>query len=140
MEIQGGVTRFNWLLTNESDLWGQVNDEAAGKGSRNEFFAQSGAAGVVARQLIVLKPGSYSLRYASGTMEGMEPTEAVLQLVCWSGGQQLGRKAVSGLGTFGFSVPEKQCPGVELTIYAAGNLRGSDNGSWLGNFELMKSS
>jgi len=73
-ELPNPYPPLDWLLSDQSDL--RAEQQAAtqdGAGARLQIFANNGAGGVAARQMLLLPPGNYEIRAAAGVIEDMRP-------------------------------------------------------------------
>ena len=116
------TTGFDWVLTNESDLWAQVEGSSAAPTLR--YFANAGASGTVARQFVMLQPGRYAMTYRASA-QGGAAFESKWVAAC-RGTVILGQIDAQRDGNLTFSVPVG-CPVVELRLTANADLNVVEN-------------
>lgn len=127
------MTGFDWLLANDADLWAQV--DSSEPGGALQYFANAGAGGVVARQFIVVPPGTYALSFQASTDAG-SAFQARWIAAC-RGSQILAQTDASRTGRLIFSVPA-QCPAVELRLTANADLNVAKNEGLVRAIDLRK--
>ena len=127
------TTGFDWLLMNDSDLWAQV--EGAGAGTSVRYFANAGAGGVVAKQFIVVPPGTYTMSFKASTQAG-SAFQSSWVAAC-RGTQVLARADARRSGRLIFNVPA-QCPVVEFRLTANADLNVSENEGLIEAIRLAK--
>jgi hypothetical protein len=132
----GETTRFDWFLANESDLWAQV-ERSGDAGPRLEFFADAGAAGEVASQLIRLAPGTYALSFKAGALEGGTTANPYLTASCATG-KTLGQIDATNSGELRFEVPARGCGVVKLAVSVRGEFGSSDAKGWVKDFHIRR--
>lgn len=112
-----GVAPFNWLLAANSD---GVAERAPGGGIQLVYYGRSPAE--MARQLLMLQPGAYRLRFrAEGDASG-EGSKIVWRVSCHPGSTNLLELPIDGVKSnprmleAGFVVPQSGCPAQWLTL------------------------
>lgn len=126
-------TGFDWVLSNEPDLWAQI--EGPGEGNALRYFANAGAGGVVARQFLVLPRGSYTFSFAGSTQAG-SAFQAEWAALC-RGTEPLAQTDARRSGRLAFVVPAG-CPAVELRLSANSDVNVSENQGLIAGMRLKK--
>ncbi|MEJ2411068.1 MAG: hypothetical protein P8Y48_17640 [Novosphingobium sp.] len=125
---------LDWELAADADLSGLV-DRVPGIGPALSITARNGSRGNVARQVVALKPGAYSLTFSSGGASGSSG-QITLNLTCMAGeGSSLLHWSRSAAGEqqreiLHFEVP-KGCSGQAFTITASPSPDGVIQGTWV---------
>ena len=127
------TTGFDWSLTNDPDLWAQV--EGGGTSSSVRYFANAGAGGVVTKQFVVVPPGSYTMSFRASTQAG-SGFQSTWVAAC-RGTQVLGQADARGSGRLNFRVPP-QCAAVELRLTANADPNVSENQGLVEAIHLAK--
>lgn len=133
---------FGWVLVDEPGL--AAVRQAHQGGQALFFLTEAGRAGEVARQMLVLSPGPYSLDLRVGGVAVDIASRPVVALVCAGiRGRtlleaRLPPAPVDGI-TFAqdFTVPSN-CPAQYMLIRAAAPLDGSSDTPWLDNIRLRR--
>lgn len=89
---------FDWSLPGGNGV--SAEPQFGGVGNRLIYFAATGAGGVIARQLLLLGPGSFSLQ-VRGSVRGAPIPR--IRLTCAGGGRVIGAAGSSALGTGEFA-------------------------------------
>jgi len=101
-------TVFDWQVSDTGDAHAEIFVAAGGGEMRVE--ARSGAGGIVARQRLVLAPGSWDLTFSASPDESGTLGKSTIDIVCMDGPNRIGRVALAGRQTqaqqrFRFAVP-----------------------------------
>jgi hypothetical protein len=137
---------FDWLLLDEADLAATRDRRDEGAGDWSLFLtAQNGRNGIVARQLLMLPPGSYRLGAIGGDMPRDAASVPVVSLICAD-------KAATMLGRFrytagranaaidgAFTVPSAKCPAVWLLVSRSAPLDRESVTPWVDGFAIRPS-
>jgi hypothetical protein len=136
---------FDWLLLDETDLSATRDRRGDGANDWSLFLtAQNGRNGVVARQLLMLPPGSYRLTAAGGDMPRDAASVPVISFVCAD-------KTATTLGIFryaaatvraviddAFLVPASGCPAVWLLVSRSAPLDRESAVPWVDGFTIRR--
>lgn len=124
-EAAGGLAPFGWTLNNAGDL--SATREPNGSGTALVLRTARGAAGELARQLVLLAPGEYRLSLTATGAASDRFSQAVVSVTCLgeaTGGERLRlpiaattRQRLAG----SFSIPG-DCPAQSLAILAPSGL------------------
>lgn len=135
---QGGqLPPFAWQLVDEPGLAAVSEPRQGAKGRRAlSLLAQSGRAGTVAKQLVLLKPGSYRLSGIAGQVPGDAAERPTVSLACAASPDQpvLAIKLPAGeeprrfTGKFAIT---RGCPAQWLAITAAAEAEPREQPSWI---------
>jgi hypothetical protein len=135
-ESRSDGTSFDWVLTDEYDVWAKRAGAPSG-GLRLELGSGGGAGGSVARQLLKLEPGQYELGLKAGRIEDQPPAQVNVVITCAPEGHQLQRiplrtDTISGGATqVRFTVPKDKCPAQWLLFDLRGDEEPLERAAWV---------
>jgi len=130
-ESDGGFGPFAWALTDEPDLAGVRRSGDGSSGIGLALISSNGQTGVLARQMLMMPPGSYRLTLRVGsTAAGDESARPKLRIMCASGaGHVIADFRLPAAPSRGqpvaseFNVPTATCPAQWLVVQAGAGLR-----------------
>lgn len=137
---------FDWDLVDDAGFGAIAEDRPESKGgSALSLLLDSGRAGIVARQLLMLEPGRYSLSVVVGDVSGASLGRSSLVAHCAGGpGKLLGSLVLpvadskGERASFSFAVPNSGCEAQWLAIETGGNMATpSSSVPWLGDFAVV---
>ena len=73
---------MDWDLSGEVDLGAEARAGVGGRGNALVVWASTDRNGVVARQILMLPPGSYRLRYKAGRTQASAPSRLEWRIAC----------------------------------------------------------
>lgn len=135
---------FDWDLTESEELLAQIGTNEAGSAVL-QLSNRGGRAGAFARQLLLLKPGTYRLAYVVGNVEGTVPDRPRMIVRCWGGegaatptssvfptAPENGRQVVVD-----FVIPAIGCAAQWLIVQAGNPVDAISNEQWLTDVRIM---
>lgn len=73
---------FDWEIADDLNVDGELRPATEGRGQHLHASATSGSGGMVARQLLLLQPGTYEVTAVAGTDEGTNPAHLQWVVQC----------------------------------------------------------
>jgi hypothetical protein len=142
-EADNPLPPFDWLLVQDPDLRATI-DRRGDRGSALFLLASNGRGGEVARQLLMLAPGTYSLSAVAGDVSGEEVDRPNIGIVCASKDRlRIADLRVPSLPPTGgrvareFAVPPR-CEAQYLIVSAHSGLDGESSLPWLDDFTIRR--
>ena len=143
-EANNALPPFHWQLANESDLAAVIQEDGEHRGGRALYLiATNGRGGEVARQLLVLGPGSYRLSAVIGG--SASHTRPQVSLACANAPSvALVREQLPPTGQAGatwsvsFSVTANGCPAQWLIISLDSDLDGEGSRPWIDSIAVER--
>jgi hypothetical protein len=131
------VPPFDWLFEDGDASAAQGVVRGSGQGPTLQVSAVSGASGNVATQILVLRPGAYTLAARSGTTEGARPANLLWTVGCARGGpavlgtvQAPADRGAGVVETLAFQVPGG-CDAQRVTLSVQADFDPQGVGGWV---------
>jgi len=142
----GGYPPFDWVLSEDPDLIAHMQDGSSDGASGQALFvaANGGKSGEVARQLLLLPPGAYTLAARVGLVPQDEADRPLIEVVC-AGAERssIVRRIFPSASeqpaslVLNFQVPSG-CAAQWLVVSVRGSLSGQSSESWIDQMALRK--
>ena len=122
-ESAGDYPPIDWSLAGDTGLGAEIRSGTGGHGGALVAYASTDRDGTVARQLLLLAPGAYRLRYSVGREHGASPSRLQWRIACAGAGADrpvpldhpIDPTWGAGLRDTGFRVPAG-CPAQWLSL------------------------
>ena len=142
-ESDGHLQPFDWVLANGNGRAAAIQTRLEGGGRALFLQVQSGLSGEVARQLLTLPPGEYTVSLESGDIRRDEGERPQLAVLCAQGATQLLDMRLPPSPPAGtnsarnFPVPAG-CQAQWLIVSASGPTAGSSNDPWIDRVSIRR--
>jgi O-antigen ligase len=143
-EAENAYAPIDWALTDTVDLAGIVQaGSAGGNGHILLLVAQNGASGVVARQLVMLRPGRYRFSAIAGDVAATGTDQPEISLSCAGTNEPIFRLRAAASPPAGrnlsqdFAVGNSACPAQWLTIGREGTSEQQGPNPWIDRVAIM---
>jgi len=138
-----GLPPFIWTYIDSGRLAASPQPAPSGKGRVLELRARSAARGVVASQMIMLAPGTYTLAFRAGDLSRDLAGRPTVRVACLrTGGKrsiarlvQVMASATADVSSGSFSVPAN-CPFQSLEIWFGAPATATDATSWVDDVSI----
>ena len=123
---------YDWKLADTANPSVQLMPGNDQKGQRLHTTATSGNGGILAEQLLALKPGRYMLEVRRGTPDGVAPAQVNVQIACAKAGAPLADLPLNrARNVLIFDQPNNKCAAQWLRIALIGDFSATDTGAWV---------